>query len=172
MSRHAILHRLLADGKLYVLSSIFTGDDTVRTMIVTPEVLSVVSPPFADTFEGTRFAEFRAWLDAFMEGAEISVAEDPDGKPPEAMFARVHPTHAELWSIRVTEPKRSPGIRCFGAFHGQDTFIALTYDLREAIDDFDNAVDDAIQMWSDYFGSEAPFSGDSLDEYLTNYFAC
>ena len=49
-------------------------------------------------------------------------------------------------------------------FRGDDT-----WELREVIDDdFPGAVDDARSTWRDYF-AESPFSGDDLDEYLTNY---
>jgi hypothetical protein len=45
--------------------------------------------------------------------------------------ARVHPVKAEFWSIRVTAPEDTPGIRVLGAFADKDKFIALTWDYRE-----------------------------------------
>jgi len=170
MSRVQILAKLLQDKGLFELESLYTGEETARTMIVSPEILAVVSPPFADTLEGKRHGEFRAWLDSFMEGAEISVAEDPHDKPPDAMLARVDPIEAEFWSIRVTEPEETPGIRAFGAFTQKDTLVALTWEYRELIGDaFDDEVDSVRDAWTVLFVSEEPFGGASLDEYLTNY---
>jgi hypothetical protein len=155
---------------LFELESLFTGDETARSMIVSANILAVVTPPFADTPEGIRIGELRAWMDGFLEGAELTVAEDPDNKPRDAMLARVHPVDAEFWAIRVTNPEDSPGIRSFGAFTAKNEFVALTWELREEIgDQFDEHVDEVRDSWIDFFGEEAPHSGDSLDDYLTTY---
>src|SRR5262245_58096494 len=170
MSIVTILFQLMNDERLHELQSLFTADETARTMIVSPDILAAVSPPFPDNEEGRRLSEFRAWLDGFMEGCELSVAEDPDRKPPDAMLARVHPVADEFWSVRVTEPEDTPGIRAFGAFGGKDMLIALTWEKRELIgDQFNEAVSEVQASWRDYFRSERPFSGDRLDDYLTNF---
>ncbi len=169
MSIEPILSEHLDTGRLVELASLFTGDETARTMIVSLEILAVVTPPFPDSDEGLRLGEFRAWLDSFMEGAEISVAEYPFQKPSDAMLSRVDPIESELWSIRVTQPHETPGVRSFGGFAGKDEFIALTWDFREMIPHFDDAVSGALAAWDDLFGPNGPFKGDSLDEYLTNY---
>jgi hypothetical protein len=169
MSICAILGKLLSDQKLFELESLFTGEDTARTMIVSADILAVVTPPFSDTEHGRRLGEFRAWLDNFLEGGEISVAEDPNQKPPDAMLARVAPIKDQFWSIRVTEPEDTAGIRALGGFAAKDKFICLIWDYREGIPVFDDEVDAARDAWRDLFGSQGPFSGDNLDEYLTNY---
>ena len=86
------------------LKSLWTGDETARMMIVSADVLAVITPPFADTVEGQRFGEFRGWLENWMLAGEVSVAENPHDKPPDAMLARVRPVEANFWSIRVTDP--------------------------------------------------------------------
>ena len=116
MSIEPILSEHLDTGRLVELASLFTGDETARTMIVSLEILAVVTPPFPDSDEGLRLGEFRAWLDSFMEGAEISVAEYSFQKPSDAMLSRVDPIESELWSIRVTQPHETPGVRSFGGF--------------------------------------------------------
>jgi hypothetical protein len=102
-----------------------------------------------------------------MEGAEISVSENPDRKPPDTMLARVHPIAAEFWSIRVTDPEQTPGIRSLGAFSDFDEFIALRWEYRENIEIFDDEVTRTINVWRDLFKSEQPHSGSNLDEYLS-----
>lgn len=172
MSIDLILKELLSSGRLFELRSMFTGDETARSMIVSGEVLAAVTPPFPETEEGRRLGEFRGWLDSFLEGGELSVAENPDRKPPDAMLARVHPVEAEFWSIRVTLPEDTPGIRAFGAFAEKDKFLVLTWDKRELIgDEFNDAVNEVRSTWFSYFQTEKPFSGVSLDDYLTNYIA-
>jgi len=169
MSICATLMRLLRRHRLFELESLFTGNDTARTMIVSPDILAVVTPPFSDTEHGRRLGEFRAWLDNFLEGGEVSVAEDPQQKPPDAMLARVTPVEDEFWSVRVTEPEDTAGIRSLGGFGAKDKFICLIWDFREGIPVFDDEVDAARDAWRDLFGSRGPMSGESLDEYLTNY---
>lgn len=168
MSICTILVALLG-SELFELKSLFTGKDTARTMIVSADILAVVTPPFSDTEHGRQLGEFRAWLDGFLEGCEISVAEDPHQKPPDAMLARVDPVKDEFWSVRVTEPRDTAGIRSLGGFASQDKFICLIWDYREGIPVFDDEVDAVRDAWRDLFGSQGPFSGADLDEYLTNY---
>ena len=163
--------RLLVEaGTLIELPSLYTGSETARTMLVSRTVFDAVEPPFPANQSGIRLAEFRNWLDsAFSEGGEISVAEDPKLKPQDAMLARVLPVESEFWSIRVTDPAQTPGIRGFGAFVGKDYFVTLTWDYRENISDFSDEITNVQQEWRKLFGDERPHSGVSLDAYLSNF---
>jgi hypothetical protein len=157
----------LLGKKLFELGTMFTGEDTARTMIVSADILAAVTPPFADTPDGKRLGEFRGWLDNFSLSGELTMAEKPFDKPQDSMLARVSPVEADFWSIRVTAPKKSPGIRAIGAFAGPNIFIALTWERREDIDDFDGEVETAIARWKDLFGDCQPFHGSSVHEYVT-----
>ena len=97
----------------------------------------------------------------------MTLPTDDEDPPPEAMLARVHPVQADFWSIRVTEPSETPGIRSLGAFGAFDEFVALTWELREEMGDFDAHVDEARAIWRDLFGSERPYQGDNVDAYLS-----
>jgi hypothetical protein len=167
MSIDRILAELVAQGRLISLPSLFTGTDTARLLYVAPAVFAAVSPPFADNETGRRLAEFRASLDGFLEGGEISVAEDPRRKPPDAMLARVAPVEEEF-GLRVTEPEETSGIRALGAFVAKDKFVCLTWEYREGILIFDDEVEWVQAAWRDLFGSRRPVKGESLDDYLTN----
>jgi hypothetical protein len=168
MSRQEILDRLLENQRLFDLTS---GEEMPRYAYVSADIIAVVEPPFEDSLQGERLGRFRAWLDGFMDGAYLSVSEDPRGKPPETQLARVEEVEGEFWSIRVTEPKDTAGIRAFGAFHALNEFIALTWAMREDIGaDFDEAVGEAQERWEDFFGQVRPHSGDNLNEYLTNFY--
>lgn len=170
MSRHHILQRLVKEGLLLELPSPFLGYETARTMYVTPDIFRAVSKPFpSDPELAERLYEFRQWLDGFTEGGLLTVAEDPDNKPPDVMMARVKPVKWEFFSIRVTLPETTPGIRSLGGFFEKDEFIALTWDLRENIDHFfDDEVVIVEAAWRNLFGSETPHKGDHLNEYLSN----
>jgi hypothetical protein len=140
-------------------------------MYVSDEICHGVAGPFADDRDGERLAEFRQTLDAFIEGAEFSVAEDPYSKPGEAMLARVAPVTAEIWDIRVIAP--NPGIRVLGGFAGLDTFVALTWNYRENLDDpgrWSDEIERCRKAWRELFGTIEPFNGSSLDDYLTNFY--
>jgi hypothetical protein len=139
-------------------------------MYVSAEILDGVTPPFAENLQGERDAEFRQTLDAFLEGGMFSVAENPYAKPSDAMLARVAPVSAEFWDIRSIVPR--PGIRCLGAFGAQDIFVALTWNYRENLDgpgEWKAEIRRCISGWRELFGTQQPFQGASLDEYLTNY---
>jgi hypothetical protein len=160
---------LASAKKLFCLESRLTGEETVRTLWVSQEILEAVTPPYLQA-QAVRLSEFREFLDSFLEGGEFSVANNPGCKPSDAMLARVRPVDEQFWDFRVTAPK--PGIRAFGGFAEFDTFVALTWDYREAIDaeGFDGAVDQCRDEWRRLFGKEMPLRKVKLDEYLSNYY--
>jgi hypothetical protein len=174
MSIQQAIRQHVDDEKLFQVTSLDleiwgVGEDEVaRTMYVSPGIEAALTPPFADTIEGQRMGEFRAWMESFILGGELTVAEDPDNKPRETMLARVHHVDDQFWAIRVTEPAETPGVRAFGAFSDLDEFVALTWENREIIDDqFNEEVDAAIDAWMDLFNSELPHRGNNIHEYLT-----
>jgi hypothetical protein len=138
-------------------------------MFVTPEIQTLASPPFANTADGERHAALAQYLDAFCELNEITVAEAPGDKPPDVMLARVKPVQDDFWSMRITDPENTPGMRILGAFCDLDCFVGLVCNFRENIDDFDEEVLSVRESWKAYFGDLQPHTGRALDEYLTNY---
>lgn len=172
MSIHEKLRKLEAAKRLHCLQSLLTGEDTVRTLWVSSDVLTAVTPPHAlakNPDERERLSEFRQFLDAFLEHGHVSVAQDPDDKPEFAMLARVKPVEKEFWDLRVTAPR--PGIRAFGAFADFNTFVVLTWDFRENIPPgtFNDDVQNCIECWGDYFEETPPFRAAKLNEYLSEF---
>lgn len=168
MSIQAEIARLAAEQRLFCLESRLLGEETVRTVWVTREVHEAVTPPYAPD-KAVRLSEFREFLDGFLEGGLFSVAEDPECKPSDAMIARVHPIDAQFWDFRVTAPR--PGVRAFGAFGGYDTFVVLAWEFREAIPDFTAEVEACRAYWRELFGPVEPFKGNTLNDYLSNFYA-
>lgn len=166
MSIQTEIARLAAEGKLFCLESLLTGQETVRTLWVSQEVYDAVSWPAAGV-RRLRLAEFRAFLDAFLENCRLTVAEDPDRKPGETDMARVKPVDDEFWDFRILVPER--GIRAFGGFSEYNTFVLLTWEYREDILDFDAEVQRCKTEWRSLFGGIAPMRKARLNEYLSNY---
>jgi hypothetical protein len=174
MSIQQIIERHVNSKKLFKVKSLeleiwgLGEDEVARTMYVSSDIDAVITPPFADTIEGRRMGELSAWMESFILGGELTVAEDPDNKPSETMLARVHKVEDQFWAIRVTEPAETPGVRAFGAFSDLDEFVALTWEYREVIDaQFDEEVQAAIDAWIDLFDPEVAHQGNDIHEYLT-----
>jgi hypothetical protein len=170
MSIHDQIVRLEAEGKLHCLESLLTGEETVRTLWVSSDIIAAITPPYPlakGEEQRTRLREFRAFLDAFLENGHLMVAQDPDDKPEYAMMARVKPVNREFWDFRVTAPL--PGIRAFGAFADYNTFVLLTWDFRENIPPgkFEDDVTDCMERWCDLFGDTPPYARDNLNEYIS-----
>ncbi len=168
MSIIEVVEELVAGGKLINRPSSMLNI-SARSLYVVPELYAHTQPPFPDTLCGERFAAVAQHFDAFCELNMVTVSENPFRKPPDVMLARVSPVEYEFWSMRITEPEETAGIRVIGAFCGKDAFTALTWEFREDIGDFGAEVEDAQGAWRDYFGSVGPYSGSCLDDYLTNY---
>jgi hypothetical protein len=171
MSIHDAVWGLLNSGKLVHRPSSLL-EISARDVFVTPAIFATAHRPFADTEKGERDAELSNFLDAFSEMNHVSVSESPGRKPPEVMLARVAPTDAEFWSMRIIEPDDTAGMRVLGAFCWKDGFVGLTCEYRDKIPpgQFHTEVQEVRDAWHDLFGTIVPHSGGSLDDYLSNYY--
>ena len=163
----------LRDTELWELATLVPEPDPNRSIWVTRDILDIVDPVQdenrAANWTDYTHAQFRGSLDAFINWEEVSVSEDPFDKDRETFLARVSPVEWEFWDIRTIKPP--PGMRCLGGFAGCDVFVALVYDYRENVGpgEFDELVDRCRTRWRELFGELAPYSGESLDAYLTRY---
>ncbi|TIR28283.1 MAG: hypothetical protein E5X35_31350 [Mesorhizobium sp.] len=158
----------MAEGKLIHRPSAYRKVSE-RNMILTPYIDALAQQPFADTIEGERYAALAQYLDGFSELHRITVAQNPDKKPNDVMLARVHPVGDDFWSMRITAPEDTPGIRLLGGFCARDSFVGLLCEFRDYISVFDEEVDETRNLWRDLFGDLKPLSGSNLDDYLTHY---
>ena len=108
---------------------------------------------------GQMHMEFRATLDSITRGDLLPVSEDPYGKSPEAVVARVDPVGDEIWDVRCLAPNAR--IRCLGAFGGKNLFIALIWEYRESIE-WDEEIDRCKAEWYRLFQPLPRFKGVSL----------
>jgi hypothetical protein len=156
--------------ELFLLEPLLPAERVIRTMFISKEINRVVHPPWAQGRNGTRHAQMRAWLETFIAGRRIPVAEHPFKKGRDAYLARVHPVANEIWDIRCMNP--NPGIRVFGRFTELDTFVALTWEHRESINgkQFDTAIARAMNEWRRLFPTIPVFKGNKINDYLSGNF--
>jgi hypothetical protein len=168
MSIRDQIAELVRGKEIFCLESPDWGPDTPRTLFVTKAVLDAVTPPFPAVPRGLH-AEFRQQLDAFLELGMMSVGWDPKTKASDALMARVCPVEWGFFDFRITSPY--PFIRAFGGFTEKDTFVIVTWEYRDVIDDkFDAEVVRCKHEWEKLFGRTPPFKGNTVDEYLSNNF--
>lgn len=85
-----------------------------------------------------------------------------------AYMARLQPDDSEVWDIRCRDPK--PGIRLLGRFAEKNVFVALTWEERLPLRNFESpewraATSRCTIEWNRRFWSE-PFRGHFPDDYL------
>lgn len=137
-------------------------------MFLSADLDELISPPWSPSREGRRHARLRAFLTSFVDGAFITVANNPFDKDARAILARVDPPEAEVWDFRCLDP--NPGMRVFGSFAEKDTFVALTWDYRENVDDWHEKVVECRDEWKKLFGDLLPLIGKTPNDYLSYNF--
>jgi hypothetical protein len=160
------------DGReLFCLPHLVLGEEMPRTVFISKELAEIVIPPWPKTWEGRRHARLRALLDEFTDGSFITIAENPHDKEARAILARVDPVEAEIFDFRCLDPQ--PGIRAFGCFAETDTFVVLTWNYRENLendDDWTAGIAQCESEWNRLFGGLQPFKGTTLNEYVSYNF--
>jgi hypothetical protein len=157
--------------RLFFLPPLIRGAGIVRELFVSDEINRVAHPPWAATELGARFAQMRAYLDAWTEGRLISIARHPYRKPKNAFLAQVDPARDKVFDIRCIDP--SPGIRIMGRFADRDLFIAITKARREDLPtqrEWRNEREACKAAWRRLFPSYEPYSGASLNDYISANF--
>lgn len=153
--------------RLHYFEPVMPGLAVKRHLVMSSDVRAAIIDDFPNEYD--RHAAMLDFFQTFAEQGLLSVSANPDEHPPDTMVARNRPVSWELWDFRVYAGKQS--IRVGGAFACKDTFIALTWDYREAIgDDFDQFVIDTRSAWDDLFAPLLPFKGSAIDDYLSNHY--
>jgi hypothetical protein len=126
---------------------------------------------FSDSWDGSRHANLRDFLDGFSMGDPLTVSEYPHAKPSDVMLSRVDPVETEIWSFRCLYPP--PGVRVLGHFAAKDCFVALGWNYRENIDGnegWDDIIKECKSVWRDLFGDLPPHQGSYVSDYLSSNF--
>lgn len=157
--------------RLFFLPPLIEGVAIMRELFVSEEINRIAHPPWPETSSGRRFARMRSYLDSWSGGRLISIADDPYHKPKRTFMARIDPSQDEVFDIRCRSPK--PGIRILGCFADQDLFIALTIAGHEDLTtekEWRDEREACKAAWRRLFPTYQPFSGATLNEYVSNKF--
>lgn len=143
----------------------------VRALYASAEVYRLITGPWADAAEEVRCGRLWADFDRFVEGRVVPVAlNTPYSHPSKTYLSRLHPAQDEVWEIRSRAPK--PSIRVFGRFADTDCFVALGWKLRKELggpgsNEFRHEVRSCMAAWRRIFPSYDPFTGSTVDEYIS-----
>jgi hypothetical protein len=143
------------------------GKTPPREIYISDEVDDLVSRPWPKR-DRKRHKQARAFLEIFCQNGYVLIANNPFDKPSNAMIARVDPVNLQVFDFRCIKPER--GIRVFGCFAVKDTFVALTWDYREEIDDFAQCARECRQEWDELFQYISPLAKTDLSGYLSTNF--
>jgi hypothetical protein len=129
MSIGGWISHLIDEHRLYLIEAVFRGDNADRTLLISPEIHSLIEGPWPNEAWKARAAALRADLESFAAGGEISVCVEPR-RAREEDLALLGPIEAGVWDWRSRKP--SPGLRLVGQFVGKDTLVLLTPAMRSA----------------------------------------
>lgn len=160
------------EGRLHCLPLTVKSDNAARHIFVTPEIYSALHE-----FEGLtpkeirRIARWRADLDAFSNGSQITMSFEPYTKPNSTYMARTCPVSDAIWDIRSRDPK--PGLRVLGGFSEIDVFICLDWEYRDSLGgpnsrEWKNFILRSKTLWKQLFHDYKRVSGDDARNYLSD----
>ena len=158
----------LGNNRLYQVFPRLTGASVHRTLFVTDDVNRLIQGPWKDKLEEYRCGKLWAAFDRFVEGRLITMARRPFRKPKTSYLARIAPVRDEVWDIRVLDPH--PGLRIFGRFSEQDTFVALTWAPREILNnpaDWRRECQRSLALWRQLFHNYQPIKKAYVHAYLS-----
>ena len=171
MSIHDSLRDAVARRWLTRVEPTMPSEPMVRALYASAQVHRLITGPWADAEEKVRCGRLWADFDRFVEGRVIPVAlNTPYCKPRDTYLSRLHPAEDEVWEIRSRAPK--PAIRVFGRFADRDCFVALGWKLRKELGgpgskEFRHEVRRCMADWRHIFPSYDPFTGNTVDEYIS-----
>lgn len=154
-----ILEEAEASGELKRFLPVFDEDECEkRRLYLSKDMYNrIYNHP---AHERDYFANVRAVLKAYVVGEEI---EDDD-----ELFKRLTPRGSphltDIWEIKITF---APRARIFGAFTGQDCFVAFTSRLREKCP-FKEAMEKVHFAWNKLFLGHSRYRCWPLDQCISN----
>jgi hypothetical protein len=159
------------EGRLHYLPPTIGGDTVVRHMFVTTEIYNALNEiEDLPLKEVKRIARWRADLDAFSNGSEITMSFKPYKKPSSTFMARTDPVSDSIWDIRSRDPK--PGIRVLGGFSEADVFICLDWGYRNQYGgpgskEWRDFIVRSKALWTQLFNGYKRVSGENARYYVS-----
>jgi hypothetical protein len=168
---------LIAEKRLHLVEPPFEGDPVERTLLVSPEIWSLINGPWFGAEAEKRCNRLRADLEAFVMGGSTAVCPIPY-EAEEAFLGFLDSPTCSVWDIRAREP--TPGIRLLGQFVEYNKFVALVpasrsvnvpYIARGPLGygrskEWKDAIRDTEHLFRSLFGPNDPVKGDAVHAIL------
>ena len=170
----------VASRRLFTLEFRLPGPAMERTLLLSPEVASLVFGPWPESPAGERCASLRATLEGFIAGNAISVCWPPFVGRSYHQVGRLSPVELGVWDIRSVEPK--PGLRVMFCLGERDVAVALVCSPRSVVVDWldrsplgprhsrawRDIIRETREFWDELFPTHRPLIGETLDECISN----
>jgi len=167
MSIEEIIRFRCGDGTLYPINPSVSSDPIIRGLYVSADI--------HDHLIGQESLEVpwglaRSIMDTFVSGKLISVARGRNNRK-HTFMGHLDPQTDGMWTMKPSKP--SPGIRIFGQFAKRDLFIALDWEDRLYLEDYNSrlwkrAIRNCKQKWATLFNPYTPVTEDNSHAYLSN----
>lgn len=131
MSIRDVISHLAGINLLFQVVPSVPGSKTVREMLASEHLNRFLCGPWETKDLEICANRSKAYLDAFVQGHQMTVGCDPYQKPKNTMLARIAPVEDEVWDFRCRGAK--PAVRVLGLFAEKDLFVALTYEYRKIL---------------------------------------
>lgn len=153
------------DGRLQLHEPVSPKVQNWREIWCTRRLLSQMAPGQSDEIE-MRMGLLAADFDFFTNNGVLQLGKGSNGG---GFLKLLQPAREAVWEIRSQSPK--PGIRVFGRFAEQDTFIATNLAFRKELgnansDAFREAIETCKREWRNCFGELEPLRGRNVSDYI------
>ena len=178
MSIREIWLKRVDDKELFKLGFAIRGRPEKRTLLLAPELDSLLSEPIEETEKSRRIQRLRADLENILAGENLIVCWEPYKARERHQIGRLDPTEDEVFDIRSVEPP--PALRILFHFAEKDVLVAHLCNPRSISVSWLNrlplinrkrwrrAIQDSNAKWSTLFPDHSPHSGATIDDYLSN----
>lgn len=172
------IEQAVAAGLLHFLPLFLPSDASRRVLLVHSDLLAPLSGGWTTEEEERRFNRLQGDLEMFVTGGVISMGLKPY-EHGDAYMGLLDPAEEGTFDIRSRDP--NPGIRVFGRFAKEDTFVAFCHKYRSATPtwsdqrplgnrnslEYQFAMLEVIEKWEVIFPGNNPIRGDDWHDYIT-----
>ncbi len=168
----------IQNGRLFKLNFLIEGRPEKRTVLMSPEINTLVRGPWQNNLMGDRCARLRADLENILAGEKLTVCWEPF-KARRHQIGRLDPPHEFIFDLRSSDP---PGLRVIFYFAEKDVIVALICSPRSIpipwlkrlpllgreSKEWHRAIRDCGIEWRNLFPKYAPLQGQSINDLLSN----
>src|SRR5208282_5264540 len=121
MSIRDLWETRVRDRELFKLEFLIPGPPELRTVLMSPEIKELVTPPWVENEIGDRCARLREELENILAGNPLVVCWTPRRGREHHQIGRLEPTEDNLFDIRSVDPP--PALRVLFHFAEKDVLV-------------------------------------------------